>query len=356
MLGRLHSKSGELLHLDFLRAVASCGIVLLHFARFLSPSTQAIIGPVENMTIFVDLFFAISGFVIAYVYRGRIDSWSAYFTFLQRRVARLVPLHWATLLVFVAIGVMIWTGRMGSDHAEFYDPRCLLPNAIAIHAWGVCDHLSFNDVSWSISAEMGMYLIAPLLLFLAARSPWTMLLIGVVVIALLSAMPKQPWLGWTYHFGVARALPSFVVGIAMAEWREPLARGLPSPRGVAIAAFVVLMAGIRLQWPSLALLPIVYLIVAATIATDLSKQYAPLKIGVLGELTYSLYMIHPLVRTFVLSFAGQRVLKLQGIAADLMVLVGFALTFLLAYVSFVWFEDPARRLLSKQRKRPPAMQ
>lgn len=353
MFRSLHASSDELLHLDFLRLIASCGIVLLHFARFLSPETRALVGPVSGMTIFVDLFFVISGFVIAYVYTGRLNSWGAYVTFLQRRVARLGPLHWATFLVFLAIGVMIWTGRMSSDHAEFYDPRCIVPNVMAIHAWGVCDTLTFNDVSWSISAEMGMYLISPLLLLVAARAPVALVGIAIVAMLGLSTAPQQPWLDWTSHFGVARALPSFAIGIALMCWRGTIAR-LPAPRLIAVLAFVVLMIGVRLDWERIALLPLVYAIVIAAIAADMSRRYPPLRIGALGQLTYSLYMIHPLVRTFLISFVGQRVLKLQGIGADLMVAAGFALTFVLGYWSFVYFETPARRLLSKRRRRQPA--
>jgi peptidoglycan/LPS O-acetylase OafA/YrhL len=353
MLRHLHSTSDELLHLDFLRLIASCGIVLLHFSRFLSPGTQALIGPVGGMTIFVDLFFVISGFVIAYVYMGRLNGWDDYVVFLQRRVARLAPLHWATFLVFFAIGVMIWTGRMSSDHAEYYDPRCILPNVLAVHAWGTCDQLSFNDVSWSISAEMGMYLIAPVLLLMAARSPLSLVALALVAIVFLSQLPEQPWLDWTSHFGVARALPSFALGMALMRWRQVIAR-MPAPREVAGVAFALFLIGVRLDWDRIVLLPIVYLIVIAAIAADVSQRYRPLKIGALGQLTYSLYMIHPLVRTFVISFAGQRILKLHGIAEDVMVLAGFALTFVLAYLSFVYFETPARRLMSRQRQRRPA--
>lgn len=300
------------------------------------------------MTVFVDLFFVISGFVIAYVYAGRLNDWSAYVTFLQRRIARLAPLHWATFLVFFLVGVMIWTGSMPSDHPEFYDPRCIVPNVVAIHAWGVCDHLSFNDVSWSISAEVGMYIISPLLLLLGTRSPIWLALLSVVVIVLLSLAPQQPWLDWTSHFGVLRALPSFALGMAAMYWRGTITH-LPLPRVVGLLAFALLLVGIRLDWSRLALLPIAYMIVVAAIAADVGGRFRPLRIGALGQLTYSLYMIHPLVRTFFIGFAGQRVFHVEGRWADLWVLAGFGVTFVLSYVSFLYFETPARRMLSKKR-------
>lgn len=354
MLKRLHAASDELLHLDLLRFVASCGIVMLHFAHFLSPATRALLGPVGGMTIFVDLFFVISGFVIAYVYAGRLDSWRAYVVFLQRRVARLAPLHWATLTFFLLIGVMIWTGTMASDHPEIYDKACLLPNLVAVHAWGMCDALSFNDVSWSISAELGMYLLTPVLLVIARRSVVALAALALIAIVGLSALPDQPWLDWTWHFGVARALPGFAFGVALAHWRDAIVRLVPAPRLTASIAFALLLAGIHLEWARIALLPIVYVVVIAVIAADLGGRYRPLTIGALGQLTYSMYMLHPVVRTVLISFVGQRALKLTGIAADGMVALGFAATVVIAYLSFTRFETPARRLLSRRRTAPAA--
>jgi peptidoglycan/LPS O-acetylase OafA/YrhL len=346
MTRRLHTASDELVHLDLLRLIASCGIVLLHFARFLSPETQRLIGPVDGLALFVDLFFVISGFVIAHVYSGRVGSVRAYGIFLQRRIARLAPLHWATFLVFFLLGVLVWTGAMRSDHPEVYDPACILPNLLAVHAWGLCGGLSFNDVSWSISAEMAMYVIAPALLFVGCRWPILLMLFSGLSVLLLSRVPEQPWLDWTWYFGFARALPSFTIGIAMYQFRGAIAR-VPAPRLLALMLLALFLFGVRAEWEPILLLPVVYAVVLCGIACDLAGRYLPLRLAALGQLTYSLYMLHPLVRTFGLSFVGQRILRLEGWRADLGVLAGFAATFLLAYLSYVHFEMPARLRLGR---------
>lgn len=351
----LHASSDELLHLDLLRFAASCAIVLLHFAPFLSPGARVLLGKVDGLSIFVDLFFVISGFVIAYVYAGRLNDRRDYAVFLRRRVARLLPLHWATLLFYVGVATLVWSGRMPSDHPAFYDPDCLLPNMLAIHAWGMCDTLSFNVVSWSISAEMAMYVIAPLLLVAARRSPAALLAGALLVIAALSRAPQQPWLEWTWHVGVARALPGFAIGIVLASWRTTIARHLPAPRVVAVAALALLLVGVRGDWPLVTLLPFVWLTVAATIAADLGGRYRPPRLGALGQLTYGIYMLHPLVRTVVISFVGHH-LRLHGIALDLLVVAGAALTLVAAYASFTLFETPARRWLSRGRARAAVAQ
>ncbi len=95
-LPRLRPASGELLHLDLMRFVASAGIVFHHSHEFFSPqrARPALAAGTLGLALFVDLFFVISGFVITYVYHDRIVSWGGFGRFLQRRIGRLVPLHW----------------------------------------------------------------------------------------------------------------------------------------------------------------------------------------------------------------------------------------------------------------------
>ena len=50
--------------------------------------------------------FPIGGYVMAAIYGGRLTSLGQYRDFIQKRVARLGPLHWATMLVFVAIAAL----------------------------------------------------------------------------------------------------------------------------------------------------------------------------------------------------------------------------------------------------------
>ena len=119
----------------------------------------------------VDLFFVISGIVIAERYADRITGTVDYFRFMSRRVARLYPLHLATLAFYVAIGVLVWSGKLHPVDAARYNPQAILPNLLLTHAWLPSGVISFNYVSWSISAEFFVYLAFPLILWVLRRSP-----------------------------------------------------------------------------------------------------------------------------------------------------------------------------------------
>jgi hypothetical protein len=76
----LRPESGHLLHLDALRLIASAGIVVLHSAPFLDAGlmNDRIVNSARSLGVFVDMFFAVSGFVIAFVYFAKIMDVRSY--------------------------------------------------------------------------------------------------------------------------------------------------------------------------------------------------------------------------------------------------------------------------------------
>lgn len=127
----LKAESELFLRLDLMRIVAASAIVLFHYS--VSINGRAI---VPGLTLFVDLFFVVSGIIIAHVYGDKIGSLQEFGTFIQKRIARLGPLHWATLLFFIGVGA-IETGPK-------YDPNCIIPNITLTQAWGVCETRTYN--------------------------------------------------------------------------------------------------------------------------------------------------------------------------------------------------------------------
>lgn len=330
-------------------------IMLFHFGRF---TVISALQEPQSLSLAVDLFFVLSGFVITYVYREKISNWRAYRTFLFRRIARLGPLHWLTLLFFVGLGLMIVRGHLKSDHPEIFDFRCLVPNALAIHSFDVCKTLSFNFVSWSISAEMGMYLISPAILYLAMRKPGALALIALAALAVLFAVSggfattsPRPFYAWTYDFGVFRAFPAYCLGAASYGFRGTLSK-LPRPRWWLLGFSALFFAGCAVGLNRSFLLLIVYATAIAAVACDLQARRRDWlsKPAALGQLTYSIYMIHPVVLSVVITFIGRRTLHLTGWPLTGWVGVAIGVTFVASYLSYVYFETPARRWLSTPRR------
>jgi peptidoglycan/LPS O-acetylase OafA/YrhL len=348
----LRAESDKLRNLDLLRLIAAYGVVLYHFNAYV-PDLQLPVHPrFWFLPLFVDLFFAISGFVICFIYFDRMGSWSAYGRFMKCRFARLVPLHWLTLLVFAAIGVAVYFGVQVKE-PDRYDWNCFLPSLLLIHSLNVCHRLTFNYPSWSISVEMLMYLLFPLFCMAARRSAWLLLAAALCIVAWLAVSglpghdPFRFWIDLTYAGGFERGVPSFLIGMCLFLWREKLAR-MPRPEFSMYAAlFGFLALGFAGVMPFL-LLPLVYVIAAAAISADMQGRISalPARFSVGGQLTYSIYMLHPLAGTVLLSFVGQRLLGLTGVAMLVWCIIVALLLPIGGYLSFVWFETPLRRWIS----------
>lgn len=344
-------ESDRMIHLDLLRIVSSYLIILYHFQNQMSFGAAATLvrASLAGFTLAVDLFFFISGFVISSVYSGRIFNVSGYASYMGKRVARLLPLHWATFLVFAAFGVLNAMGRLPSNHPELYDPRCVVPNLLMLQAFGLCRSLTFNYVSWSISAEMGMYLLFPLLTLAAARRGLASLAVAALIGALTAASGPagSSWLEWSFDFGVLRALPSFLLGMAAYQYRDVLAR-VPQAGNWLLLAFVAFLVGCLLQWSKLLLLPLIYAVgVLGVAASEQPASRVARRLAPLGQLTYSLYMLHPIVQSVLLTGIGAGLLKLRGASMNLFVATAMVLMLPIAWLSLVMFERPARRWLTR---------
>src|SRR6202142_2994764 len=86
--------------LESLRGVAALIVVVYH-AVWLNPVTNSRF--FLNGALMVDFFFVLSGFVIFHSYGSRLSSLRDFGRFLWLRLGRLYPLHFAFLLVFLAI-------------------------------------------------------------------------------------------------------------------------------------------------------------------------------------------------------------------------------------------------------------
>ena len=98
----LPARTNRLDHLDGIRGVAAFCVMMGHIRW---PSALATLPPFHTISLWVDFFFVLSGFVIAHVYLDRLAGGMPVLAFMGRRFARLYPLHLLMLLAFVACEV-----------------------------------------------------------------------------------------------------------------------------------------------------------------------------------------------------------------------------------------------------------
>ena len=176
-------RSGEIKALTGLRLFAAVWVVFFHFRPLLgqaAPDFSSALAPVLNSGAQgVDLFFILSGFVLAWNYLDRMGpSWSTRDTvhFLWMRLARvwpvyLVTLHLAALWIIFTLNV----GHVPAENADTLTATSYIRQLFLVQLWfqPYFDGSSWDGPAWSISAEWLAYLIfgfLALVIFRLARA------------------------------------------------------------------------------------------------------------------------------------------------------------------------------------------
>lgn len=346
-LPALQVASDEMLHLDLLRFIASVGIVVRHSFEFYYPAAIRPTLP-SGLALFVDLFFAISGFVIAHVYQGKVGTLSEYGMFLQRRVGRLMPLHWLTLVA----SIIVWSGFVAlgkaGNHQPSFEARCIAETAVLLNSMFSCGNgISFSSVSWSIGAEMVMYLMFPLFAWAVVRSKLRFLAItslALVAMIIVDLVQNPVDRSWVDVWPPLRALPSFMIGVCLFYFRDKVR--IPAPGRVLLLSLTMLTISMVTHTHHLISLGLVYVVAIAAIAADqatapaLVKRFAPL-----GQLTYSIYMWHSLVILIVMNAIADKLFQASSGLMVVFCAISWVIIFAISYFSYVVIETPARHYI-----------
>lgn len=170
------AKQDYLNQLDSLRGVAAMAIVLLHFGSYLLPRIgdfiRSITPVIDRSYLAVDLFFILSGFVMAYRYSSTFEREVhvfSYRNFMLRRFVRVYPLH---IIVLASLVLLHWCvepyfpGIPEDPFKVIRNKFTLVSNVFLLHSSGIGDQgcyncTSWNYPSWSISAEWLSYFLIP---------------------------------------------------------------------------------------------------------------------------------------------------------------------------------------------------
>lgn len=361
------SSAGYLYGLDALRGIAALLVVLFHFDRWALPNLtlwpfDALIG---NGYIWVDFFFILSGFVMTHVYRssflgGRLGT-GGYREFLAARLARIYPLHFATLMILVGLELVklavVMSGR-AVENQPFTDRQsleALATNLLLMHGWNLHDDVTWNPPSWSISAEWAVYLISPLVILAldkCGRAAGLLLAAACVACLYVMSLGRPLELDITYDLGVVRCLLGFMIGVVLhGLYRNGLPRRAYGDTALVLATAAGLLP-MALDWPDALAIPglaAIVLIAAGNTGAGASVlRSAPL--AALGRLSYSVYLSHVVIMAVLLD--GWKFLYRQPFGVGFTqrqsltaLVLMVCLTLACSWVLYRLVEVPGRRLM-----------
>lgn len=338
--------SSELPSLTALRGIAALFVVIFHLSMFLVPGAHLVdLAPwLGKGYLSVDLFFLLSGFVIAHVYGNRLATMPDARRFLRARIARLYPLHLVTL---AAIGLGVLLFPFPSSDPAYRWPQFPLA-ALMLQNW--YDVGCWNYPAWSIGNECVAYVVFVFASrsLLHGRWPVQVALVCAATVVLVCASNGGDLDVYVQLPALLRAIAEFTLGVLLYRaWRGRPAMVRRSARLMLLPALVLaLTVPFDAMWlPVFAAALILAVEAKGVLATALNV--GPLIW--LGNLSYSIYMWHAPVHialTAVLARLGIDAYTLPPRPALLLVAVALALIFAIASAGYRWVERPARRAIN----------
>lgn len=205
--------------LDGLRGIFSIMIVPLHYSKEYLPDIIYNNFIIREAYTFVDFFFVLSGFVIAFNYNN-MSSFSEFTSYMKKRIARLYPLLFFTSTLYLIYrflrnyaGSVIQTLAEGKGVQSTnvillnYFESILFTNSNLL----LGNNLGINAPTWSISAEMISYLVFGIITIFAIGSRKRIALFLVVLASVLFCIYKGE-LFMSSNYGFVRGLISFNLG------------------------------------------------------------------------------------------------------------------------------------------------
>ncbi|WCL53188.1 acyltransferase family protein [Gimibacter soli] len=353
---------GTITSLESLRGICAILVLLFHIPW---ESQIGNLGIVRHASLAVDFFFVLSGFVLSLNYADKLNTPSALVTFMRRRFWRLYPLHLTVLFLFalyeMATFVLQETILGGYGTPAFSDSMTIYGLSLSLSmltVYGLVDHLPWNQPSWSIAAEMFVYVVFSCF---ATLMPGRCRLAAFSIVAILTAYwvistNISPFLSHTYDLGWARALGGFFAGVIGWLTFDKIRDHITLPATVCTAVGLVGFAFIWLVAPNSQLSFAAWIVFPAVIvAMSLSVPggiFTASPLVYLGRVSFSLYMLHALIIAVI-----KNVLQLTELhstfpmSGDVYALTVVALTTFSANIAYRMVEEPFRNGISWLRDR-----
>ncbi|QUG86579.1 acyltransferase family protein [Bacillus nitratireducens] len=377
--------TGRYKELDSLRGIAAIIVLLGHFLALFP-----ILGKKVMYSTFgayfsilwqghsaVIIFFVLSGFVLSLpFYKGTEFN---YLKYLIKRVCRIYIPY--IVILFIAIGIKLGIhSKIGT-----------IPGLVQWGSWNievsfnrVMDHIlflrEFNSdafimVIWSLVHEMRISIVFPLIIFLLLRVNWKVsigiaMFLSVIGYLLMKNIPSEFNMPVSTNYFITLHYSSmFIIGALLAKNREYLVSKIINSK----VKYILLPLGLLFfsypRIPFMLLSKLIgeidydlyliiidwyicfgaVLIILSALSSKLFSKLLLIKpVQFIGEISYSLYLVHPIVLlTTVHIFYGK-------ISVPLILLISFLFTMVVSVLCYKFIEIPSikigRKLATKNSR------
>lgn len=286
----------KLYSIQALRGVASLLVLILHCSHKENTYSQGVFTGFGIGNIGVDIFFIISGFIMAYTTKPNLTAKK----FLIKRCIRIVPLYWITLsfalIAYLSFPNLVNGGRTSAVISSFF----LIPSNLPF----------LNQNAWTLSYEFVFYI-----LFAISLSLWSKFLLLSTIFSILSLSAiglcvkfNNPFLQMLTSSLMIEFIYGFFLYYFILEWNKvKIYRLLILCISIAIT-LIIFIIDIPFEFRFFSFgLPALCLCLVLVSCESFFKKYLSKLSSFIGDISYSLYLTHP----FILSGVGYLLYKLN---------------------------------------------
>ena len=347
---------GHLAALDGLRGVAAVAVTIRHtlnaipmpveIRRALFESPLAIVLSSQGA---VQLFFVLSGWVLAASLARERDPGAAILPFYVRRVFRIHPPYvFAVLVAWLASAAAARSsdGAVTPWIARFVDADPSARTIIASLAFP-STAADLLPVGWTLTVEMIYSFALPALAYAAGLGRGLPLLAAAVL--MLATPSRVAWYGLDFVLGIVAYQQRAPIGRALARLPAAARAMVPLTGAVALAAPVAFFAkherqGVLVNRNDAVEIAVMsagaaLLVIAAVALPRFGRAIGSRPFAFLGRISYSVYLLHHTLLSFAapLLLTGAAPLR-EGVALVLLVALG---SIALSIPSHRWIEAPS---------------
>ena len=353
--------------LQALRGLAAILVMMFHYRFYLRSQ-------VENGTtiwdalfgwgiIGVDIFFIISGFIMVYTTQNYSQSLFSTKRFLINRAIRIFPMYYVGLLI-----TFLLSGAMSTFHYPEKVQNLLSALTFTVYKTDITPHYiddgGMYNIRWTLNYEVYFYIAFSVCLLVKHR---LLALIGfsALMICLIPAIagfqPTTSIQGYPFHSPTLGLLTNpvfleFIIGAIVGYLYLKLKNITSSTKIQAIASFISLslfmyvIYGIyneslrAFNTESAIILGVFILFI--TLADPLLKKYIPHILTYLGDISFSLYLLHGAIGSAVMK--RMELFELSNYKGIVTVVIAISLSIFISHLTHKYIEIRLTRKLKKR--------
>ena len=336
-----------------LRGLAASMVVFFHAQVLIEIYMErygiqaAVLNSVEPLRIVgasgVDIFFAISGFIMAYITHQQRGSFKEVMPFLKRRFIRILPLYWFYLSVFVLLLISVphlFNRAVFNWHDVIYS-YLLVPYTSEANPTA-----PLIGLAWTLWYELFFYALVALGLFM--REKTFILLIGLLFLFTVFLLPQLASARFALILMLNNPvlfefLAGFICGVVFLS-------ELTLPKWLASIFFILTLTLYVAWFVDYPQIPVGFastsLVAFAIVLEKSCVLRIPSFLIELGNSSYSIYLSHCLVLPALgkmLAAAG----AVKTFSPDFLIVVLTVCCIILGYILFVVVEKPLIRCIRR---------